>query len=561
MPSITVWNRVEPRPRSDDINASLSAQLRDPLWLLARQWQMGEFRGEDAGSPAFVSVASSSARASSWSAGDSGDRALPEAPLESAVTREELDDIDLSLAVELGQTFAALLARSGAAAAERAFRDAFPIAATASGDDPDAARFRSGCAGRAINGVALFRRAVSSPGALPPGVTLTGDEATAALRVLDQFARSVRNLYGEINGGDPAAWDAEKLRYRANLQGAADAGAPILSATPDREGTLDWYAFDLTAGRIGTASPQTRTMMPAHASFRGMPNARFWDFEDATTDFGDVRPDRRDLSRLMLVEFMLLHANDWFVIPFEQDVGTFVRINQLIVHDVFGGTTTIARAGSADPPEGGRWAMFEATSTAASGVADVLFLPGAAAGARQAGDVLEEVRLLRDETANIVWAVEHTIPGRLGTPRSGHEAALDGRPALPPAPTRSETGTSLRYRIQTAVPRNWVPFVPVLIDAASGQIGLELAGMLSGEGAVAVTPSQPAGRLLKPESARGRVYRLREEEVPRSGVRLARLPSLSRWTNGQTYLWWARRRSAGAGEGSSGLRFDVVEQV
>src|SRR3954462_497598 len=52
-PSIGVvyWNRVEPRPRSAEIAEALAARVRDPLWLLTRQWQMGEFAGEDAGSP------------------------------------------------------------------------------------------------------------------------------------------------------------------------------------------------------------------------------------------------------------------------------------------------------------------------------------------------------------------------------------------------------------------------------------------------------------------------------------------------------------------------------
>ena len=51
MASITFWNRLEPRPRSNSIRESLAARIRDPLWLLTRQWQMGEFRGDDAGSP------------------------------------------------------------------------------------------------------------------------------------------------------------------------------------------------------------------------------------------------------------------------------------------------------------------------------------------------------------------------------------------------------------------------------------------------------------------------------------------------------------------------------
>src|SRR5215208_2635694 len=56
MPSITTWTRLEPRPRSGEMIASLQARIHDPLWLLARQWQFGEFQGEDTGSPVFVSV-------------------------------------------------------------------------------------------------------------------------------------------------------------------------------------------------------------------------------------------------------------------------------------------------------------------------------------------------------------------------------------------------------------------------------------------------------------------------------------------------------------------------
>src|SRR5437588_12725358 len=51
MPSITSWMRLEPRSRRDSIDAGLQARVYDPLWLLARQWQMNEFKGEDAGSP------------------------------------------------------------------------------------------------------------------------------------------------------------------------------------------------------------------------------------------------------------------------------------------------------------------------------------------------------------------------------------------------------------------------------------------------------------------------------------------------------------------------------
>jgi len=43
--------RLEPRSRDAQMNTSLQARIYDPLWLLARQWQLGEFQGEDTGSP------------------------------------------------------------------------------------------------------------------------------------------------------------------------------------------------------------------------------------------------------------------------------------------------------------------------------------------------------------------------------------------------------------------------------------------------------------------------------------------------------------------------------
>ena len=50
-PTITLWNRLEGRPRTHAFDRALQAEIRDPLWMLTRQWQMGEFKGDDAGSP------------------------------------------------------------------------------------------------------------------------------------------------------------------------------------------------------------------------------------------------------------------------------------------------------------------------------------------------------------------------------------------------------------------------------------------------------------------------------------------------------------------------------
>src|SRR5215203_1638434 len=61
-PAVTMWNRLEGRARKEDFDRSLRAEIRDPLWMLTRQWQLGEFKGEDVGSAAKVRLQVDTAR-------------------------------------------------------------------------------------------------------------------------------------------------------------------------------------------------------------------------------------------------------------------------------------------------------------------------------------------------------------------------------------------------------------------------------------------------------------------------------------------------------------------
>src|SRR4029453_6488427 len=51
VPSITSWTHLESRTRQADMSRSLNARVFDPLWMLTRQWQVGEVYGEDVGMP------------------------------------------------------------------------------------------------------------------------------------------------------------------------------------------------------------------------------------------------------------------------------------------------------------------------------------------------------------------------------------------------------------------------------------------------------------------------------------------------------------------------------
>src|SRR5688572_18533620 len=52
------WQRLEPHTRNSDFSNSVQATIHDPLWMLDRQWQLGEFEGEDSGSPVYVKMES-----------------------------------------------------------------------------------------------------------------------------------------------------------------------------------------------------------------------------------------------------------------------------------------------------------------------------------------------------------------------------------------------------------------------------------------------------------------------------------------------------------------------
>ena len=46
LPRVIAFNRLEARPRTLDFTRSLRAEIRDPLWLLTRQWQFVGFEAD-----------------------------------------------------------------------------------------------------------------------------------------------------------------------------------------------------------------------------------------------------------------------------------------------------------------------------------------------------------------------------------------------------------------------------------------------------------------------------------------------------------------------------------
>src|SRR5215213_4049788 len=68
---------------------AVQARVKDPLWFLARQWQVGEFTAENGGGPAWVSIAWSEFALVTLNRSGADEQVDLDAPLEWAVEHEE----------------------------------------------------------------------------------------------------------------------------------------------------------------------------------------------------------------------------------------------------------------------------------------------------------------------------------------------------------------------------------------------------------------------------------------------------------------------------------------
>ncbi len=577
MSSITTWQRLEPLPRSNDLRHGLRAEIADPLWLLARQRQFGELRGEDAGSPVEATLRATSGRISRLHLGAPGsgaasaatDHTDADAPLEAMVEREAIRSTPAggALVVSAGLHFIRLLRANQAASSVQAYLDEYELAAgDLPGDDPDAVRLRRRAVGRVPDARRIAadllgeRGAASELTSLPSQPTLTAADEAKVLPAANAFLASWESTLSEPAPSEPTAWNPTRLEHTFAVQADLPGGRVVLRADEYRGGRLDWHAF-VAAGQPSLGDPSlpldptslVRTVLPTSVTYGGMPAQRFWEIEDGAVRFGGLDTGRTDLARMILAEFALTYGNDWFVVPIDLPVGSITSIDDFDVVDSFGISTSIERSVSASS-HGFR--MFELDAPEGpQRVAQLFFLAPALAELSESPPT-EHVVFFRDEMANVVWGVERAYQGGAGTAVDRfeeHQRRLGEQQRI-----ETDFGDAqLLYRLQTDVPDHWHPFVPVRaagVAATAGVIQLErrpMVRVLPDRTSVAL---QPKGRILTERDP----LRLEEEEVPRDGTEVVRTFQLTRWSNGRYAMWSGRYRTTGAGEGRSNFRSDVV---
>jgi hypothetical protein len=368
-------------------------------------------------------------------------------------------------------------------------------------------------------------------------------------------------LFAEPAGAADDAWTPSRLEYAATVS-ASFSDQPLdqvnLAASAFDGGRRDWSSFDcdmevnMASNGDHTFTSITETTIPAPVTFRGAPAVRFWELEDSRLAYGLLPVGPTDLAHMMVIEYASSYGNDWFMVPLTLPVGSINRVDSLVVTDSFGVRTLLKPIGTWGTVAR-NFSMWQHANVRRPGTeelpgrhANTFFLPPAI-GQIMDSAALEDVLLMRDEMANVAWAIERSIENATEQPRIYREPA-PAQSAPAPAPDTA------RYVLSSSVPGNWIPLLPVQMRSAKNNLvqRLKRGTMLQIDGSPTPHPAQSQALNV------GAELLLYDAEVPREGVHVTRARRTSRWVDGSTWVWTAFRKQIGRGEGSSGLEFDQL---
>jgi hypothetical protein len=236
---IVAYSRIEPRPRTRNFERSLQAAVHDPLWMLTRQWQFGEFRGEDAASPVNARI-----NFRHWShdrvallEGPAQAFDASEMPLETRVERERIPLTvreaggevfsDALFALQWGKRFQRLL-RSNAL--EHRYGDyvaRFPLrvvppspSAGAPEFDPEAEQLRLAAEKRVADGVAIWRAVQDGSHHAWLDASVDADTPNlkaAAANFAQTCTAEFERLFTQPAAAADSAWSRNHLAYQLKV--------------------------------------------------------------------------------------------------------------------------------------------------------------------------------------------------------------------------------------------------------------------------------------------------------------------------------------------------------
>jgi len=253
--------RIELSTTNSDLQDGLQARIHDPLWMLARQWQFGEFKGEDAGSTASAQVVADTTLLTRYRPGaPAGTQpahpyAAPVLPLETLVESESVvaeGTPNWRRSVETGQHLLRLLHTSGAGQSRSIWLNSGYLLAKPSAEqrqrlDSESLQFLQVVGGRALDGARLRTRlaALHSRNALgeffqePPFNQITGNDQQKVIHAITAWLTWYDTFF--YHTAATTAWIPERMEYEFAVSGKTAEGEVVLAAPEYFEGTLDWF--------------------------------------------------------------------------------------------------------------------------------------------------------------------------------------------------------------------------------------------------------------------------------------------------------------------------------
>lgn len=594
--------RIEGRTRDTNYTEALRLRVHDPLWMLARQWQMGEFRGNNAGSAVSVQCKVNYDDCS-------------KDPIEP-ITEQINPRIDFIAKIESAIYYLDLARLVGKKDNDelKEFRIKlvadYPIDWDAVNDTlilPDAVTteeekrlnkhllsYAQTYRGKIFDGSALYAYLVKNKKSVDSSID-------------EKFKKWYKKKYEPLSTTNEH-WQKEDLCYEVETNVAGN----TFKGDRYQGGRLSWYSFDLEEKAESNSCDNQKTVLslPTPATFASAPNKRLWQMEDRKVFVGNSVEEPSEANSVVM-RYTTMYANDWMLFPLETQIGKYITVNGINVIDTFGDEYKIDSSKRAGASENlgkfeEQWQMFTNSSKGnrrVSGLNGLYYAPQLAATIE--GKPIEEVKVLRDEMANMVWGVENVVPDgcggtldaefyatQLGTIVNDYNEA--GIPVHEPDNIVFGQNTDVvvekndsnvakakfSYQLQSSVPFNWIPFIPQrLVTEQAKKCPFFLGGRemvlrrgkmpcyVYSDGKFNLVPVRPQGSIMRPEVTYGKNKEVKEtpmvineEAVQATGIRLTKNYQRTRWIGGQTYQWLGIYKRQAKTEASSGLVFDELHE-
>ena len=602
-------SRIEGRTRNTDPTEAMRLRVHDPLWMLARQWQMGEFRGNNTGTAMSVRCI---VRYEDCSTD----------PIEP-VTEQVNPCIDFLAKIESAVYFLDLLKNSvdnGAKLVKQLRPElikrypinwdaidkmlALPDAVTTEQEwklNKHLQNYARTYQGKIFDGEMLYHDLAQDGHFLD--------------RTMAMVEKNYLSWFDKKYFPAPSAnkrWQDADLCYSVVT---TVAGIPYLG-DQYQGGRLSWYSFDSAQSQPQNQNRNNREQvlsLPSPATFAAAPNKRLWQMEDRKVFMGNSVEEPSEANAVVM-RYTTMYSNDWMLFPLKTEIGKYISVDEINVLDTFGEKHIImgdCRAGNHDDDKDKYhepWQMFvNSTKGNRQRAERDGFYFAQQLAATIEGKPVEEVKILRDEIANMVWGVENIVSdgcggtldanlyatqletivneqNKAGEPEHQPDTVVFGQgksPELEKAPGNNAPHAKYSYRLQSSVPFNWIPFIPQRLSTEESKKSPFFMGgreiilrrgkmpcyIFNGE-KFELNAVRPQGTIMRPNvdhDRKGNVVRespmvIHEEAVQATGIRLTKNFQRARWIGGKIYQWLGIYKRQAKTDASSGLIFDELKK-